>query len=59
LKDDVSVALLLDRFTVAQISEFIRLASEHGCTNVTALLLNYQNEHFGEYDPLAEFTLEE
>jgi hypothetical protein len=57
LKDDVTITPLLGSFTVAQISEFIRLASEKGCTNVTALLLNYQNEHFGAYDPLAEFTL--
>jgi hypothetical protein len=59
LKDDVTITPLLGSFTIAQIAEFIRLASEKGCTNVTALLLNYQNEHFGAYDPLAEFTLGE
>jgi hypothetical protein len=59
LKDDVSVAPLLGGFTAAQISEFIRLATEKGCTNVTALLLEYQNEHFGQFDPMAEFTLGE
>jgi hypothetical protein len=59
LQDDVSVAPLLGSFTAAQISEFIRLATEKGCTNVTALLLEYQNEHFGQFDPMAEFTLSE
>jgi hypothetical protein len=59
LQDDVSVAPLLGSFTAAQISEFIRLATEKGCTNVTALLLEYQNEHFGQFDPMAEFTLGE
>jgi hypothetical protein len=59
LQDDVSVVPLLGSFTAAQISEFIRLATEKGCTNVTALLLEYQNEHFGQFDPMAEFTLGE
>jgi predicted ThiF/HesA family dinucleotide-utilizing enzyme len=59
LQDDVAIVPLLGSFTAAQISEFIRLASEKGCTNVTALLLEYQNEHFGQFDPMAEFTLGE
>jgi hypothetical protein len=59
LRDDVTIAPLLGSFTAAQISEFIRLATEKGCTNVTALLLEYQNEHFGQFDPMAEFTLDE
>jgi hypothetical protein len=59
LQDDVSVVPLLGSFTAAQISEFIRLATEKGCTNVTALLLEYQHEHFGQFDPMAEFTLDE
>jgi hypothetical protein len=59
LKDDVSVVPLLGSFTVAQISEFIRLASDKSCTNVTASLLEYLNEHFRQFDPMAEFTLDE
>jgi len=58
LKDDVSVAEYLDSFTLAQITEFIKLASENNCTNVTALLLEHQNEHFSDFDPMDEFTLE-
>jgi hypothetical protein len=59
LQDDVTIAPLLGSFTAAQISEFLRLASEKSCTNVTALLLEYQNEHFGQFAPMAEFTLSE
>ena len=57
-KDDVSVAEFLPTFTLAQITEFIRIAQENNATNVTALLLNYKNENFGDFDPMAEFTLD-
>jgi hypothetical protein len=59
LKDDVSVASLLGRFTAAQIATFIRMTSEEGCTHVAAILLQYQQEHFGQFAPLTEFTLRE
>ena len=58
LKDDVSVKDLLDGFTAAQIMEFIRLTSENNCTNCAAMLLQYKQEHYPEFDPMAEFTLE-
>lgn len=57
-KDDVTVAELLPSFTAAQIREFLELANQKGCTNCAALLLDYQNQNFGTFDPLAEFTLD-
>ena len=45
-------------FTLAQITEFIRLATENTCTNVTALLLDYKNQNFADFDPMEEFSLE-
>ena len=57
-KDDVSAARWFGRFTPAQIRSFIDLAQENHATNVLALLLEYQNTHFPEFDPMAEFTLE-
>ena len=57
-KDDVSVRIWLDNFTAAQIRKFVDIAAESKASNVTALLLEYQKEHFSEYDPFAEFTLE-
>ena len=58
LKDDVSVRNQLDSFTVAQIMGFIRLTSENNCPNCAAMLLQYKQEHYPEFDPMAEFTLE-
>ena len=57
-KDDVSILNMLDGFTLAQIMEFIRIASENNAVNVTAMLLNYKNENFPDFDPLAEFSLD-
>ena len=59
LKDDVSVINNLESFTLAQITEFINQASEHKCSNVTAALLEYKNEHFADYDPMERFWLED
>ena len=59
MNDDVSVINILDNFTLAQIREFITLASQYNSVNVAALLLNYQNEHFDDLDPMDEFTLED
>ena len=57
-KDDVSVEKLLPVFTLAQIMEFIRIATENNAVNVTAMLLQYKNENFTDFDPLDEFSLD-
>ena len=57
-KDDLSVVQLFDRFTLAQITEFIAAAQEADAHNVLAALLDYKNAHFADFDPMAEFTLE-
>ncbi len=57
-KDDISVADRLDSFTLAQITEFIKTAQEAQAVNVLALLLEYKNAHFADFDPMEEFTLE-
>lgn len=59
LKDDVSVVDNLESFTLAQIMEFINQASEHNCSNVTAVLLEYKNNHFASFDPMESFWLED
>lgn len=59
LNDDTSITEQLPQFTLAQITEFIKVAAENNCTNVTALLLDYQAHHFADFDAMAEFTLEE
>ena len=57
-KDDVSVAALLPRFTLAQITEFIKIAAENNCPNVQAILLDYKNRNFADFDPMEEFSLD-
>lgn len=58
LKNDTSTAPMLAGFTAAQIREFIDLTTEKGCTDASAMLLEYQNTHFADFDPMAEFTLD-
>ena len=48
----------LDELTVSQISDFIKLATENKATNCTALLLDYKNRKYPEYDSFDEFVLE-
>lgn len=57
LKDDDTIADLLPRFALAQISKFIKLAIENKCNNVMAVLLDYKNKNFTDFDPLEEFVL--
>ena len=59
LKDDVSVVTMLDSATLAQVMQYLNLAIDNGKANVTAELLNYKNERFPDFDPLAEFTLDD
>ncbi len=58
IKDDVSVEKFLPSFTLEQISDFIKIANENNATNVMAMLLEYKNNNFADFDPMAEFTLD-
>ena len=57
-KDDSSIGVMLSSFTLAQITEFIRLANEKQCSNVLAVLMDYKNTNYEDADPFAEFTLD-
>ncbi len=57
-KDDISAAQWFDRFTQAQITEFISLALENNAVNVLAQLMEYKNTHFPDVDPMDRFTLD-
>ena len=59
MRDDASIVAHLDGATLAQVMEYLNLAIDNGKANVTAELLNYKNEHFPDFDPLAEFTLDD
>ena len=43
---------------LAQVTDYIAAAQEAGAVNVLALLLEYKNAHFADFDPMDEFTLE-
>ena len=57
-KDDISVSIYLDRFTLAQITDFIDIATKNKCTNVSALLLQYKHDHYPDYDHIDELILD-
>lgn len=57
-KDDVRVMDHVSCFTLAQITEMIQIAQEANAVNVLALLLEYKNAHFADFNPMDEFTLE-
>lgn len=48
----------LPGFTLAQITEFIKVAGENNCSNVMAVLLDYKKKNYDGYDPMDEFTLD-
>ena len=50
--------IIMDRYNVAQITDFLNTAIESKAANLTAALLDYKQEHFPEYDAFSEFTLE-
>lgn len=47
------------RASLPQILKYIRIANESNAVNLTAMLLEYKNEHFSEVDPFVEFTLDD
>lgn len=57
-KDDVSVERFLPQFTLAQFSDFIKIANENNATNVLAMLLEFKNKNFADFDPMKEFVLD-
>ena len=57
-KDDPGIGEMLEGFTLAQITEFIKVAQEANAVNVLAMLLNYKKNNFSGFDPMEEFILE-
>ena len=57
-KDDTTAAEWFDRFTLAQIMNFIKLADENGAINVKVLLMDHKNSRYPDYDPMDEFSLD-
>ncbi len=59
VNDDASVVQYMKNLTLAQVTKFIEFAAQNNRPNVSAVLLEYKNDHFAQFDPMTEFTLEE
>lgn len=57
-QDDETILEALDQFTYEQIVDFLAMATKHALPKVTALLLDYKQNRFADYDPMEEFILE-
>ena len=57
-KDDIDVMSIMDQFTLAQIMEFINAAQEANAVNVLAMMMEYKNTNFSDFDPMDVFTLD-
>ena len=57
-KNDPAIGDVLDGFTVVQLLEFIKLASDKKSTDSLAVLMDYKDRKFSTFDPMAEFTLD-
>ena len=57
-KDDADVMRSVEGSNLAQVTDYIRLAQENSAINVLALLMEYKNNRFADFDPMDEFTLE-
>ena len=58
LKNDDSIIPILPTFTYELTNKCLKISLENNCTNVSAILLDYQEKNFSKYDPMDEFTLE-
>ncbi len=55
---DMTVMDELDGVTLAQIIDYVNIASENGATELAAALLEYRDNHFGEYSNIESLLLD-
>ena len=48
----------LESFTLLQIDDLLNVSVKSNAVKCSAVLLNYKNKHFADFDPMEEFTLE-
>lgn len=58
LKDDPEIEEQLEEYTMAQISEFMKLASNNNCVKVLAVLMEYTHKNFSGFDPIYELSID-
>ena len=59
IKDDAGIISSLTGCTIVQIKHYIEIAGQYNSTACQAVLLDYLNQNFKVYDPLAEYLLED
>ena len=58
IADDVTFVETLHDCSLAQITDYINIANENGAANVLAMLMDYKNANYGDFDPMDEFILD-
>ena len=58
MADDMTITDMLPDLSYAQIIEYINIANDNGANNVLAMLMDYKNANFADFDPMDEFVLD-
>ena len=58
IADDLTVMETMDDCSLAQVTDFIKVANENQANNVLAALMEYKNANFADFDPMDEFVLD-
>lgn len=58
IADDVTFVDTLHDCSLAQITDYINIANENNATNVLAMLMDYKNTNYADFDPMDEFVLD-
>lgn len=58
IADDITFADTLHDCSLAQITDYINIANDNGANNVLAMLMDYKNANFADFDPMDEFVLD-
>ena len=58
MTDDVTIIDMLSDCSLAQITDYIKVANENNANNVLALLMDYKKVNFADFDPMDEFVLD-
>ena len=58
IADDITFVETLHDCSLAQITDYINIANDNNATNVLAMLMDYKNTNYSDFDPMDEFVLD-
>lgn len=58
IADDTTIVETLHDCSLAQITDYINIANDNSATNVLAMLMDYKNNNYSDFDPMDEFVLD-